>query len=300
MKVVVTCTNFIKKYGLNHRQFKELCEDLESEYGDLIFYTEVRWLSRGKMLRRFYEMRKEIELFMEIKEKPIPELNDDEWICDLAFLVDLTTHLNQLNSNLQAKGKLIHELYFQVTSFTKKLKLWESQLKTGQAVHFPTLNLLNKKNNFDNYAKELQSISKEFTTRFEDFRKKDSLLEIFHSPMDFNVENAPDYLQLDLIEFQSNLNFKSLFKSMPLLEFYQTTVTKEKFPEMSAFVARMMSLFGSTYLCEQLFSLMKYTKSPIRSSMSNTNLQHAMRLATTSIQPKVEVLAKDMQYQKSH
>ncbi|KAK8374323.1 hypothetical protein O3P69_018665 [Scylla paramamosain] len=54
--------------GLNSRQFKELLNDLASEYGDLVYHCEVRWLSRGKMLMRFYELRDEVKQFMEMKE----------------------------------------------------------------------------------------------------------------------------------------------------------------------------------------------------------------------------------------
>nr|XP_024217573.1 carcinine transporter [Halyomorpha halys] len=42
------------------------------------------------MLKRFYELRNEIADFMQIKDKPSSELNDPKWICELAFLVNLT------------------------------------------------------------------------------------------------------------------------------------------------------------------------------------------------------------------
>ncbi|XP_022906223.2 protein FAM200C-like [Onthophagus taurus] len=41
MKVVVSTVNFIKSRGLNHRQFKQFLDDIESEYGDLLYYTEL-------------------------------------------------------------------------------------------------------------------------------------------------------------------------------------------------------------------------------------------------------------------
>ncbi|KAG6445807.1 hypothetical protein O3G_MSEX004113 [Manduca sexta] len=36
MKVVVSTVKFIKSRGLNHRQFKQFLDDIESEYGDLL------------------------------------------------------------------------------------------------------------------------------------------------------------------------------------------------------------------------------------------------------------------------
>ncbi|TWW59917.1 Protein ZBED8 [Takifugu flavidus] len=67
MKTVVSTINFIKSRGLNNRQFKELLSELESEYGDLVYHCEVRWLSRSNMLARFYTLREEVKHFMEMK-----------------------------------------------------------------------------------------------------------------------------------------------------------------------------------------------------------------------------------------
>jgi hypothetical protein len=43
---------------------------------------------------------------MEKKGRNIEELNDEGWITELVFLVDVTGHLN-LNRELQGKDKLI-------------------------------------------------------------------------------------------------------------------------------------------------------------------------------------------------
>lgn len=56
MDVVIKCVNGIRSKSLKHRQFRKLLKDLGEEYEDLPYYTEVRWLSRGKMLRRFFDV----------------------------------------------------------------------------------------------------------------------------------------------------------------------------------------------------------------------------------------------------
>ncbi|XP_063814316.1 general transcription factor II-I repeat domain-containing protein 2-like [Pseudophryne corroboree] len=103
MQIVIKAVNFIRSKGLNHRQFQEFLKFMDAEYGDIIYFSEVRWLSRGKMLARFYDLRNEIKSFMESKTKCVPELDDENWLTDLAFLVDLTTHLNELNMRLQGE-----------------------------------------------------------------------------------------------------------------------------------------------------------------------------------------------------
>ncbi len=44
--LVVKCMNKIRARGLNRREFREYCEMLNLQYGDLILHCEVRWLSR--------------------------------------------------------------------------------------------------------------------------------------------------------------------------------------------------------------------------------------------------------------
>ena len=54
MSVVVLNVNFIKNHALNHRKFHTFLADLDCEHGDVMYHNEVRWLSRGKVLRRFF------------------------------------------------------------------------------------------------------------------------------------------------------------------------------------------------------------------------------------------------------
>ena len=49
------------------------------------------------MLKRFYDLRHGINLLMVSKNEFVPELDDENWLTDLAFLVHLTAHLNKLN-----------------------------------------------------------------------------------------------------------------------------------------------------------------------------------------------------------
>jgi hypothetical protein len=64
MEVAVASFNFIQSRALNHRQFKEYLSDLFSDYEDVSYYCEVRWLSKGQMLKRFYHLRQDIADFM--------------------------------------------------------------------------------------------------------------------------------------------------------------------------------------------------------------------------------------------
>ena len=52
----VHIVNFIRGRATNHRLFKRLCEETGTEHTDLLFHTNVRWLSRGKVFNRLFEL----------------------------------------------------------------------------------------------------------------------------------------------------------------------------------------------------------------------------------------------------
>ena len=57
MSTVVKIINFILTRGLNHRQFKSLLEEKNAQHQDVVYFCEVRWLSRGTMLQRFHDLQ---------------------------------------------------------------------------------------------------------------------------------------------------------------------------------------------------------------------------------------------------
>lgn len=85
MNTVVKTVNITRARGLYHREFKAFLSDVKSEYGDLIYHLNVRWLSRGTVLKRFYCLRSEIDQFLKEKDRPLHEMNDPLWLADLAF-----------------------------------------------------------------------------------------------------------------------------------------------------------------------------------------------------------------------
>ena len=83
MSVVVKCINQIRSRGLKHRRFRAFLKEMESEYGDVLYFTEVRWLSRGNVLRRIFELGEEVKAFMEKDGVAVPVLSDPKWLVDL-------------------------------------------------------------------------------------------------------------------------------------------------------------------------------------------------------------------------
>jgi predicted component of type VI protein secretion system len=60
---------------------------------------------------------------MSEKGKKVPELSNEKWVINLAFLTDITTLLNELNTKLQGKDKFLSDMYSIIKSFQMKSKL---------------------------------------------------------------------------------------------------------------------------------------------------------------------------------
>ena len=91
------------------------------------------------MLKRFYDLQHVIKLFMVSKNKFVLELGDENWLTDLASLVNITAHLNEINKRLQGENLLISTMFQTITAFQMKLKLWQVRMKANNFVHFDTL-----------------------------------------------------------------------------------------------------------------------------------------------------------------
>jgi hypothetical protein len=119
------------------------------------------------MLVRVYDLKLEINIFLDMKGKSFSQLTEHDWMCNFAFCVDITPYLNELKSNLQGTNQLINEMFAKIKAFKSKLQLWELQLRSNNTAYFPTLRT-EKPIDAKKYAEEIQIIQ-EFSSRFHDF-----------------------------------------------------------------------------------------------------------------------------------
>jgi len=69
-----------------------------SGHQNLLFHSEVRWLSRGEVLKILYELRKEVELFLIEKKSDLSHyFQDKKWVARLAYLSDIYPYTNEWN-----------------------------------------------------------------------------------------------------------------------------------------------------------------------------------------------------------
>lgn len=74
LKDVIQVVNYLKRSAKNTWCFQKLYQDLVSEHVPMLYHAEVCWLSRGKVLFRFYEPRAVITAFLAQNNSPLAHL----------------------------------------------------------------------------------------------------------------------------------------------------------------------------------------------------------------------------------
>ena len=120
----IKVVNLIKARTLNSRMFTIMCNDMSAEHDKLLLHTDVRWLSRGKVLLRLFELRAEVRLFLIDINSPFQNLFcDDVWLSKLAYLADIFRFLNELNLSLQGATVDIFQVSDKINNTVRKLQL---------------------------------------------------------------------------------------------------------------------------------------------------------------------------------
>ncbi|KAI0240594.1 hypothetical protein LSAT2_008657, partial [Lamellibrachia satsuma] len=109
LKDVVKVVNYVKSSALNTRLFRNLCESMDADHKNLFFHTEVRWLSRGNVLQRVFDVRVELMEFLMVQGKAVwaSLFLDEDWLSRLCYLGDIFERLNVLTLSLQGKDSNI-------------------------------------------------------------------------------------------------------------------------------------------------------------------------------------------------
>ena len=127
MQSVIKTVNLIRDghKAQRHQRFVGFLRELDAEFIDLPLHTNIRWLSAGKILKHFFGLRKEIlsfyeEQLMDSTDNFQAQLQCTEFFCELAFLTDMTNHLNTVYMSLRGKEQSISHLVGHAENFRSK------------------------------------------------------------------------------------------------------------------------------------------------------------------------------------
>ena len=137
LKVTIKIVNFVKSSALHTLLFRKLCKDMGSEHINLLYYTKVRWLSKGNFLSGVFELLDEVKIFLNvIKPELAVHFSDSKFIACLAYLVDIFDSLNTLNVKMQGKEKNIIHFVDLINGFIEILSNWRRKVQKGNFAMF--------------------------------------------------------------------------------------------------------------------------------------------------------------------
>ncbi|XP_076029345.1 SCAN domain-containing protein 3-like [Oratosquilla oratoria] len=248
-------------------QEQSLASKTLPDHKTLLFHTEVRWVSKGNMRSRLYELKDEVEIFLQ----------------------------------KQKQDKLYKE-ETQTSLHTDVIRAFTEKIQVGNFSSFSHLNeLLSEKRKLEQYdlTKEvpshLDSLAEEFMHYFPDVTMENSLWTLVQNPFNTDVELLLESLQEEAIDLKCDSSAERDFETMKLEEFWVKYLPM--YPKVGEEALRVILPFSSTYLCEAGFSALVILKTKQRSRLDVGN---DLRCALSSFNRKISNLVRKKQQHPSH
>ncbi|XP_066976073.1 general transcription factor II-I repeat domain-containing protein 2-like [Macrobrachium rosenbergii] len=271
-------------------------------------------LSRNTIAERINEIAEDIDNQLQSKVKSFVAfsvaIDESTDVCDVAQLAVFIRELMKICRSFESsqhpdagKNKLVTDFYDLIRAFEIKLQLFQRQIASHNLAHFPNLKSMQNKNNIDDgdlaekYCEKISKLRDEFQNRFSDFKCMENEFAVFRNPFSVDVNVLPEPLQLEIIDMQCDSVLKDKFSTCQLSTFYQ--YVDSKYPNVKYLASKIMSMYGSTFACEQLFSVMNINKSRLRSKLSDEHLNSILKIATKSFTPNFDALVKKKRSQVS-
>lgn len=304
LQKLIKMVNYIKKSALNTRVFRLLCQDMNSSHINLLFYTAVRWLSKGNVIARVFELLNELQIYFTSQGKNaehlLNEINDN-FKENVAYLADIFEALNFLNLQLQGRDTTIIIHGDCIKTFMAKLKLWIRKMENGNINCFPRLSQIIDDNNIsdelnDEIISHLKSLYNEFEFYFPDINTESIEMRLARNPFTISVDDIPEEIEIEFISLVNNTLMKDIFKNEENISNFWASALSQ-YPKISLLVLQVLLPFSSTYLCEQGFSTLLNIKSKSRNKLE---AEGNMRCALSTTLPNISNLVSKKQIQKSH
>lgn len=309
MQECVKFINFIKSRPLNSRIFSALCKEMGSDHEHLLLHCEVRWLSRGNVLKRLIELKEEVSVFLEQNPPTSKDaifefkdrFHDANWLVKVAYICDVFDFLNNLNLALQGENVTIFKVQEKVEAATKKLNLWSRRIKTGNYEAFTMLTAFQKENNISFMPHDISALIQEHLQGLEANLKEyfppiNSNKEWIRNPFSINIKTTFSDLNVEsLIELSCDTALKDIYKKRPLIDFWLSC--RQEYPVVAEQAIKFLMPFVTTYKCEAGFSTLVFLKNKYRNRLE---VEPDLRIKLTSFPANLEFLVKNKQLHTSH
>ncbi|XP_063612431.1 zinc finger BED domain-containing protein 5-like, partial [Penaeus indicus] len=256
----------------------------------------VRWLSKGNVVQRVFELREEISLFLRVQNKQdmLSAWSADSFEIRLAYLVDIFRQLNKLNLELQGKGSLIIDFVDKIKAFIRKMENWRRKVGMGNLAMLETVSEIAEECDVATQnliTQHLEALEGEFKRYFPDIQSLTSQLVRF--PFTAPVTCIPDDNddgQTELLTLQEDSGAKMKFETESLTVFWSSMAAS--YPNLCDLAFRHLLPFSSTYSCEAAFSQLLHIKTKYHSRLE---VKHDLRCALSETKPRIKKLVDNLQ-----
>ncbi|XP_068104034.1 SCAN domain-containing protein 3-like [Hyperolius riggenbachi] len=283
---VIKMVNYIKANPLKTRIFERLCEAKDSPHRTVLLHNDVRWLSRGRILNRFLELKHELLEFFSTEKPAFQEkINDKTWCLKLAYLSDIFLKFNNLNTSMQGPKENLITSANKIKGFSRKLQSWKQSVAKGDLCNFPSVVQMAADTSdhsvlVDIIMNHLSSLEAAVQHYFPSLSTEG--IEWVIAPFSSSsVDNAQEFTP------QQKDELLDLSSECTLTQFWLTDKAID-----------LLLPFSTSYLCEEAFSALNTIKSKTRSRLIDVEME--LRVCLSKIRPRLQKLCSSHQVQLSH
>lgn len=292
LKIVIKCVNKIKAHALNTRLFRKLCQENDEEFERLLLHTEVRWLSKGQCLTRFYSLLDSVIEFLRKSSDPSLADSAENMKNDIAYLADIFHFMNEVNKKLQGNMTTLIQCRNIIASFIERLIFYEQKMARGEYRQFVNLcgNAISEEES-SRYCCHLRKLVDNLKERYKDLLQLDIPSWIIR-PFDTDPAAVKIHLQEHIIDLRNDEEAKIYFKAESYEYFWCKFM--HRYPVLWEEAMMWILSFPTSYLVERGFSAVTYLLNKQRNRLS-IEKRGDLRLFLTKMIPDINQLIKQHQ-----
>ena len=263
------------------RDFRRFCKEKNLPIDEIPYYTEVRWLSLGKLIARIYKYKADLVEFLTRNDENDQERNVDVlekkrllafqlttpvFEAYLAFFTDVLPVMDKVTKDLQGKKRTVAEAEEKIRTFKGDVVFWRCGIRDKRLDDLPTLKEYLNNQTAEARPRILGAVRKDILKYLTNVYKllKDkfpTLHEVQYWMIDpLNVVDtqlpSDPMFRAAIDEMRANESIEIYFKqARNPLDFWANA--RALYPNISSAAIKVLLPFVTTYRCEAAFSRLK-------------------------------------------